>query len=114
MSEILVSSSSNSEDRETDEYHDSSPSGSGTNSSSKSSSRGNATDKQYMSRVPEVPLDVFQEEMRTRMASRSLTSTSTNIPLSPSSSEEETLYSYVVGIPLKTDKKKLTSFRSWY
>ena len=48
------------------------------------------------------------------MASRSLAGTSTSVPLSPSSSEEETLYGCAVGIPSKTNKKKLTSFRSWY
>ena len=49
-----------------------------------------------------------------RMASRSLTGTSTSAFLSPSSSEEETLYSYAVGIPSKTNEKKLTSLRSFY
>jgi len=114
MSEIVVFSSSNSDDREIDEYHDSSPSGSNTNSSSNSSSRGNATNEQYTSGVPKVPLDVFQEEIRTRMAFGSLVGTSTSVPLSPSLSEEETLYSCAVGIPSKIDKKKLTSLKSWY
>ena len=82
MSEIIVSLSSNSNDREIDEYHDSSPSGSSTDSSSNSSSGGNTTDKQYTSEVPRVPLNIFQEEMRTRMASGSLASTSTSAPLS--------------------------------
>ena len=45
------------------------------------------------------------------MASGSLASTSTNAPLSLSSSEEDTLYSCAVGIPSKTDEKKLTSLR---
>ena len=45
MSEIVMSLPSNSNDREIDEYHDSSPSGSSTNSSSNSSSRGNAIDE---------------------------------------------------------------------
>ena len=49
-----------------------------------------------------------------RMASGSLTGTSTSAFLSPSSSEEETLYSYAVGIPSKTNEKKLTSLRSFY
>ena len=49
-----------------------------------------------------------------RMASGSLTGTSTNAFLSPSSSEEETLYSCAVGIPSKTNEKKLTSLRSLY
>ena len=48
------------------------------------------------------------------MASGSLVGTSTSALLSPSSTEEETSYSYVVGIPSKTDERKFTSLRSWY
>ena len=48
------------------------------------------------------------------MASGSLIGTSTSALLSHSSSEEETLYSYAVGIPSKTNEKKLTSLRSLY
>ena len=118
MFEIIVSSSSNSDDREINEYHDSNISGSSTDrsSNSSSSSGGNTTDEQYTSEVPRVPLETFQEEMRMRMrmASGSLAGTSTNAPSSASSSEDETLYSCAVGIPSKTDKKKLTSLRSWY
>jgi len=115
MSEIVVSSSSNSDDREIDEYHDSNIRGSSSdNSSSSSSSGGNTMDEEYTSGVPRIPLDVLQEEMRSRMAFGSLASTSTNVSLSPSSSEEETLYSCAVGIPSKTDEKKLISLRSWY
>ena len=112
MSKIILSSSRNSNHREIDEYHDSSLSGSSTDSSI--SSGGNTTNEQYTSGVPGVPLDIFQQEIRTRMAFGSLASTSTSVPLSHSSSEEETLYSYVVGIPSKTNEKKLTSLRSWY
>ena len=81
MSKILVSSSNNSDDREIDEYHDSNPSGSSIDSSNNSSSGGNTTDEQYTSGVPGVPLDVFQEEMRTRMAFGSLAGTSTSVSL---------------------------------
>ena len=104
MFEIIVSSSRNSNDREIDEYHNSSLSGSSADNSSNSG--GNTTNEQHTFEVPRVPLDVFQEEMRMRMASRSLAGTSTNVPLSHSSSEEETLYSCVVGIPSKIDEKK--------
>ena len=48
------------------------------------------------------------------MAFESLAITSTNAPLSHSSSEEETLYSCAVGIPSKTDERKLYSLKSWY
>ena len=45
MFEIIESSSSNSDDREIGEYHDSNPSGSSTDSRSNSSSGGNTTDE---------------------------------------------------------------------
>ena len=74
MSEIIVYSSSNSDNWEIDEYHDSSSdngsSGSNSSSSGSSSSGGNTTDEQYTSGVPMVPLEVLQEELRTRMDSR--------------------------------------------
>ena len=116
MSEIIMSLSSDSDEREIDEYHDkSNSSGSSDNgSNSSNSSRGNTTDKQYLSRVPRVPLEVLQEVMRTRMASGSLVGTSTGAPSSASSSKEETLYFCAVGIPSRTDEKKLNSLRSLY
>jgi len=115
MSKIIVSLSSNSDNREIDEYHDSSLSGSGTNNSSNSSSiRGNTTEEEYTSGVPRVSLEVFQEEVRTRVVSGSLVGTSTSVPLSASSSEEETVYCYAVGILSRTNEKKLNSLRSWY
>ena len=67
-----------------------------------------------MSRVPRVSLEVLQEEMGTRMASRSLAGTSASAPSSTSSSEEEILYCCAIGVPSKTDKSKLNSLRSWY
>ena len=80
----------------------------------RSSSGGNTTNEQYTSGVPGVPLEVLQEELRTRMASGLHVGTSTSAPLSISPTEVETVYSYVVGISSKTDEKRLTSLRSWY
>ena len=82
MFEIIMSSFSNSDNREIDEYHDSSngssysnsnssKSSSSSSSSSSSNSGGNTTDKQYTSRVLGVPLEAIQEKLRIRMASRS-------------------------------------------
>ena len=79
MFEIIMSSFSNSDNREIDEYHDSSNGSSYSNSnsskssssSSSSNSGGNTTDKQYTSRVLGVPLEAIQEKLRIRMASRS-------------------------------------------
>ena len=82
MFEIIMSSFSNSDNREIDEYHDSSNgssysnsnssnSSSSSSSSSSSNSGGNTTDKQYTSGVLGVPLKAIQEKLRIRMASRS-------------------------------------------
>ena len=78
MSEIVVSSYSNSIDKAIDEYRDSSYSGS---SSSSRSSGGNTTDEEYTSGVPGVPLEVLQEQLWTRATSG--VGTSTSIPSSP-------------------------------
>ena len=48
------------------------------------------------------------------MAFGSFAGMSISAPSSASSSEDETLYCYVVGIPSKTNEKKLNSIRSWY
>ena len=77
MSKVVISLSSTSDNREIDEYHDStsdsgssSSSGSRSNSSS-SSSGGNTTDEQYTSGVPGAPLEVLQDVLRTRATSGS-------------------------------------------
>ena len=58
MSEIVVSSFSNSMEKAIDEYYDeSSDSSSGTSDSS----GGNTTDEEYVSRVPGFPVEVVQE-----------------------------------------------------
>ena len=56
MSEVVVSSSSNSVDKAIDEYHDLT---SYSGSSSSSSNNGNTMDKVYTFSVPGVPLEVF-------------------------------------------------------
>ena len=58
--------SSNRDDREINECHDKRNSSEGSSSSESSS-----LDKVYSSRTPGIPLEVFQEEMRKRVASRS-------------------------------------------
>ena len=40
--------------------------------------------------------------------------TLTSIPSSPPLGKEETMYSCAVGIPFKTNEKRLTTLRSWY
>ena len=119
MSEIIVSSSSNSDNKEIDEYHDStSDSSSSSSNSSRSngsgSSKGNTTDEQYTFGVPGVPLEFLQEELRTRVASKSRVGTSTNTPSSTTPDEVETIYSCAIGVPSKSEERRLTSLRSWY
>ena len=110
-----MSLSSNSDRREIDEYHDESRCNGSSDSSCNSSSDGeNTSDEQYLSGAPGIPLEVFQEKMRTRMAFGSLASASANAPSSTSSSEEENLYCCTVGVPSKMDKAKLNSLRSYY
>ena len=109
MSEIVVSSSNNSVDEAIDEYHDSSYSGSSSNSSSSS---GNTTHEEYTSGVLGVPLEVLQEQLRTKTASG--VGTSMSISLSPPLDEVKTMYNCVVGIPSKTDERRLAAFKSWY
>ena len=116
MSEIVVSSSSNSVDKAIDKYHDfTSYSGSSRgSSSSNNNSGGNTTDKEYMSSVSRVPLEVFQEHPRMRAASRSGVGTLTSVPSSTPLDKVEIVYSCAVGVHFKTDEKRLTSLRSWY
>ena len=58
MSEIVLSSSSNSVDKAIGKYHDSSSYTNSSSHSSNSSSSGNTTEE-HMSDVPGVPLEVF-------------------------------------------------------
>ena len=109
MSEDTLSSFSNCVDKPIDEYHDSS---SYSSSNSDSSSSGSSTDEGYTSSVPGFPLEVIQEQLRMREVSGA--GTSTSIPLSPPSNEVETVYSCAVGIPSKTDDRKLGLLRKWY
>ena len=119
MFEIVVSSSSNSDNRVIDEYHDNtSDSGSSSNSGSRSGdssgSGGNTMDEQYTSGVPGVQLEVLREELRMKAASRSHAGTSTSASSSTTPDKVETVYSCAVGVPSKTDEKRLTSLRRWY
>jgi len=109
MSEVVLSLSSNSVDEAIDEYHDSS---SYSGSSSDSSSSDSSMDEGYTSGVPRFPFEVIQEQLRTRAASGA--GTSTSIPSSPPPDEIETVYSCAVGIPSKTDDRKLGLLRKWY
>ena len=98
-------------ERERDEYHEKS-NNSSTSGSDSSASR--SSDKHYLSGVPGVPLQVFQEELRQKTVLSSSAGPSSRIPASISSldEEEDILYCCAIGIPSKIDEKKLGSIRS--
>ena len=112
MSKIVLSSSSNSIDKAIDEYRDSSSYTDYSSHSSSSSSNSRNTIEEYTFSVLGVPLEVFQEHLRTRVASRPQVGTSTSVPPSTPVDEVETVYSCDVGIPSKTNEKRLASLRS--
>ena len=76
--------------------------------------RGNTMDEGYTSGVPRVPLEVFQEQLRKRAASRSQAGTSTSVPPSSPLVEVETVYSCAVGVHFKTNEQGLNNLRTWY
>ena len=115
MSEIVLSSSSDSVDKAIDKYTEpSSFSGfSDSNSSGSGSSSGGNTTDEYTSDVPRVPLKVVQEWLKTRSESGSMAGTS-----APSSTiqeeEEEVVYSCAIGVDSKTDDRKIELLETWY
>ena len=114
MSEIVLSSSSDSVDNAIDEYTDCSSfseSSDSNSSSSGSSSEGNTTDE-YMSGIPGVPLEVLQEGLKTRFESESQAGTSA--PSSAVQDEEEVVYSCAIGVDSKTDDRKIELLKTWY
>ena len=116
MFEIVLSSSSDSVDKAIDEYTDpSSFSGSSdsnnSGSGSGSSSEGNTTDE-YESDVPELPLEVIQEGLRTKSESGSKAGMSA--PSSTDKDEVEVVYSCAIGVVSKTDDRKIELFKKWY
>ena len=114
MSEIVLSSSSDSVDRAIDKYTDrSSFSGSSdsNSSSSGSSSEGNTSDE-YTSSVPGVPLEVLQEGLKMRFESGSQAGTSA--PSFAVQDEEEVVYSCAIGVDSKTDDRKIELLKTWY
>ena len=116
MSEIVLSSSSDSVDKAINEYTDrSSFSGSSDNnsSSSGSSSEGNTTDE-YTSGVPRVPLEVLQEGLKTRFESGSQAGTSAPSSTAQDEEDEEVVYSCAIGVDSKTNDRKIELLKTWY
>ena len=114
MSKIVISLSSNSIDKGIDKYHDSTSYYGSSSSTNNSSSGGNITDEEYRSGVPGVPLEVLQEQLRTRAAFGSRAGTLASVPPSTPLDEVEIVYSCVVGIHSKTSEQRLISLRTWY
>ena len=114
MSEIVVSLSSNTIDKVIHKYHDSTSYSGSSSSTNNSSSGGNTTDEEYTSGVPGVPLEVLQEQLKTRAAFGSGAGTLASVPPSTPLNEVEIVYSCVVGIPSKTSEQRLISLRTWY
>ena len=111
MSTTVISSSSNSIEKDIDEYHDTTSYSSSSNSS-QSSSDESTTDEGYTSGVLGVPLEVLQEQLRRNSGPQA--GTSSNNPPSSPLDEVETVYSYAVGIPSKTSEQRLNNLRLWY
>ena len=109
MSEVL-SSSSNSIEKEIDEYHD--DIGYSGSSGSSRSSEGSSTDKGYTSSVPGLPLEVVQEQLRKASGSQ-VGSPSNILPFDPID-EVETVYSCAVGIHSKTSEQRLNNLKLCY
>ena len=114
MFETIIFSSSNSIEKAIDEYHDTISYSGSSSSTSHSSSGGNTMDEEYTSSVPEVPLEVLQEQLRKKVAFGSQAGTSTSVPLSSPLDEVETVYSCAVGVPSKTNEQILNNLRTWY
>ena len=109
MSEVL-SLSSNSIEKEIDEYHD--DTGYSGSSDSSHSSEGSSTDEGYTSGVPGFPIEVIQEQLR--KASGSQAGSLSNVPPSDLIDEVETVYSYAVGVHSKTSEQRLNNLKIWY
>ena len=110
MSQTIISSSSDSTEKAIDEYYDTTSNGSSSNSSHSSGER--FTDEGYTSGVIGLPLEVIQEQLR--KASSSKAGTSSNVPPSSPLDEEETVYSYAIGVHSKTNEQRLNNLRAWY
>lgn len=109
MLATVISLSSDSTEKAIDKYQDST---SYSGSSSSHSSREGSTDKEYTSGVPGFPIEALQEELR--KASGSKAGTSSNVPLSNPTDEENMVYSCTVGVHSKTSEQRLANLRTWY
>ena len=110
MSQIIISSSSDSTEKTIEEYYDSTSNGSSSNSSHNSGE--SSTDEGYTFGVPRLPLEVIQKQIR--KASGSKAGTSSNVPPSSPLDKEEIVYSCAVGVHSKMNEQRLNNLRTWY
>ena len=111
-----MSSSSDRDEREIDEYNGKSNSNEGS-SSSKSNSESSPSDEVYSSSTPRVPLKVFQEEMRKRATLGSFAGPSTALlaPIPPFvQPTDDVLACCALNIPPSIDANKLHKLKDKY
>ena len=106
----VASSSTDSLDKAIDDYYEDSSDRS--SSSSANDSSGGSTDENYSSGASGFPIEVVQEQLR--RASGSQAGSPSSVPPSNPTDEEETVFSYAVGVHSKTDEQRLNSLKSWY
>ena len=110
-------SSSSSLEKEIDEYQDDSSRSEGSDESSVgSSSCSDSLDEHYLSGVPDIPLEEFQELQR-RMASRSGANSSRQPPSPPQDEEEDeedVIYSCALEVASTLDAAKLKTLVDRY
>ena len=106
----VTSSPTDSLDKAIDKYYEDSSDRS--SSSSASDDSGGSTDENYSSGAPGLPIEVTQEQLR--RASGSQAGSSSSVPSSNPTDEEETVFSCSVGVHSKTDEQRLNSLKSWY
>ena len=112
MSATVISLSSNSIEKDIDEYHDTISYNSSSSNSSQSSSNESIMDEGYTSDIPGVPLEVLQEQLRKTSGPQARTSSS--IPPSSPLDEVEVVYSCAVNVSSKTSEQRLNNLRLWY
>ena len=100
MSKTIVPSSSDSTEKAIDEYYNSTSDNSSDNSSH--SNERSSSNEGYTFGVPGLPLEVIQEQLRKAFGSQA--DVSSSVPPSNPLDEEETIYSYAVGIHSKTSE----------
>ena len=83
-----------------------------SSSSSTSDASGGSIGENYYSGAPGFPIEIIQEQLR--RASGSQAGSPSSVPSSNPTDEEETVFSYAVGVHSNTDEQRLNNIKSWY